>query len=41
MEKEILAALNYNVTAPSHYRFLERYSKLHNNYGDKEVFFYA
>ena len=41
MEKEILMTLGFVITAPSAYRFLERYSRLSKNYSDKEVFFYA
>ena len=40
MEKEILDALDYNITAPSHYRFLERFSQL-TPCVDEEVFSYA
>jgi len=28
MEREILHSLNFNITAPSIYRFLERFNKL-------------
>ena len=41
MEKEILAALDYNITAPSAYRFMERFRKLNVSTNDNEVFFYA
>lgn len=41
MEKEILQALGFILTAPSAYRFLERYRMLNRTYQDKEVFFYG
>ena len=41
MEKEILAKLNYNVTTPSHYRFLQRFSRFSTVTQDRQVFFYA
>lgn len=41
MEKEILTKLGFILTAPSAYRFLERYRQLNKVYQDKEVFFYA
>ena len=41
MEKEILTTLKFMLTAPSSYRFLERYKRLSKIFGDKEVFFYA
>lgn len=41
MEKEILVKLGFILTAPSAYRFLERYRQLNKLYQDKEVFFYA
>lgn len=41
MEKEILVTLGFVLTAPSAYRFLERYRQLSKLYADKEVFFYA
>ena len=41
MEKEILTTLGFILTAPSAYRFLERYKRLSKTFGDKEVFFFA
>jgi len=41
MEKEILNTLGFILTAPSAYRFLERYKRLSKGYNDNEVFFYA
>jgi len=41
MEKEILYTLEYNLTAPSAYRFMERFRKLSAHTDDNEVFFYA
>jgi len=41
MEKEILNTLSFKITAPSAYRFLERYKRLSKVYADKEVFCYA
>lgn len=41
MEKDILTALNFNLTAPSAYRFLQRYRILNPICNDDEVFFYA
>lgn len=41
MEKEILQSLGFILTAPSAYRFLERYRMLNRTYQDKEVFFYG
>lgn len=41
MEQEILEVLNFKVTAPSAYRFLERFRALSPLFDDKEVFFYA
>lgn len=41
MEKEILQTLNFNVVAPSAYRFLERFSRLEKAFEDKEVFYFA
>jgi len=41
MEKQILTTLGFVLTAPSAYRFLERYRRLSQTFGDKEVFFYA
>ena len=41
MEKEILRELDYNITAPSSYRFLQRFSHLSPIFSDEEVFFFA
>lgn len=41
MEKEILTTLGFILTAPSAYRFLERYRRLSKTFGEAEVFFYA
>jgi hypothetical protein len=41
MEKEILTTLGFILTAPSAYRFLERYRRLSKNFSDSEVFFFA
>jgi hypothetical protein len=41
MEKDILQTLNFRLTSPSSYRFLERYSHLSPVFSDKEVFFFA
>lgn len=41
MEKQILQTLDFNVTAPSAYRFLQRYRSLSDVLNDDEVFFFA
>jgi len=41
MEQSILHALNFKVTSPSAYRFLERFRRLEDTFDDKEVFFFA
>ena len=41
MEKDILTTLGFVLTAPSAYRFLERYKRISKVYAEKEVFFYA
>ena len=41
MEKNILLTLGFQVTAPSSYRFLQRYRRLSVNLNDDQVFFYA
>jgi len=41
MEREMLTALDFNMTAPSSYRFLERYRKLSTTANDDQVFFFA
>ena len=40
-EKEILNTLQFMVTAPSAYRFLESYRRIAPVFEDKEVFFFA
>ena len=40
-EKEILVCLNFKLTSPSSYRFLERIRRLSPMFSDKEVFFFA
>lgn len=41
MEQDILMTLSFNVTSPSSYRFLQRFSRLSPVFADKEVFCYA
>lgn len=41
MEKDILTTLGFNITAPSAYRFLQRFKVLNPECNDEEVFFYA
>ena len=41
MEKDILMTLSFEVTAPSAYRFLQRFKRLNQTCNDDEVFFYA
>ena len=41
MERDILLTLEFNVTAPSAYRFLQRFKRLNPTCNDDEVFFYA
>jgi cyclin B len=41
MEKQILTALEFQLTAPSPYRFLQRFRQLSPLLDDDEVFFYA
>ena len=41
MEKYILEKLNFQVTSPSPYRFLQRYRRISQTVNDDEVFFYA
>lgn len=41
MEQEILQVLDFRVTAPSAYRFLQRYRRLSSVMNDDHVFFYA
>jgi cyclin B len=40
-EKEILNKLEFKITAPSAYRFLESYRRCAPIFEDKEVFFFA
>ena len=41
MEKIILMKLNFKITAPSPYRFLQRFRRLSIAFNDDEVFFFA
>lgn len=41
MESMILSALDFNLTAPTVYRFLERFRKLSNTASDDQVFYFA
>jgi hypothetical protein len=41
MEKDILHALNFKITSPSAYRFMERFRRLESTFDEKEVFFFA
>jgi hypothetical protein len=41
MEYRILSALEFNFTAPSSLRFLERFRKLSNTASDDQIFFFA
>ena len=41
MEREILTEINFKVTAPSAYRFLQRFRRLSPALNNDEVFFYA
>ena len=41
MEKDILQTLNFKLTSPSAYRFLERFSRLSPVFQDSQVFFFA
>ena len=41
MEKDILHVLNFKVTSPSAYRFLQRFRRMSVALNDDEVFFYA
>jgi hypothetical protein len=41
MEREVLMTLEFRITAPSSYRFLQRYRRLSVSLNDEEVFFYA
>lgn len=41
MEKEVLHKLNFMITVPSSYRFLQRYRRLSGAFNNDEVFFYA
>lgn len=41
MEKDILQKLNFMITVPSSYRFLQRYRRLSGAFNNDEVFYYA
>jgi len=41
MEKDILLTMEFKLTAPSAYRFLQRYRRLSMPLNDDEVFFFA
>jgi len=41
MERDILMTLDFKITAPSSYRFLQRYKRISPSLNDDEVFFYA
>ena len=41
MEKDILHVLDWRVTAPSSYRFLQRYRRLSLHFEDPETFYFA
>jgi hypothetical protein len=41
MEKEILMTMDFKLTAPSAYRFLQRYRRLSMALNDDEVFYFA
>ena len=41
MEKRILITLDFKITSPSAYRFLQRYRRITPSLNDDEVFFYA
>jgi len=41
MERQILVGLDFKVTSPSGYRFLQRFRRLSTDLNDDEVFFYA
>lgn len=41
MEKEILNTLEFNVTAPSAYRFLQRFRQINPICNEDQIFFYA
>jgi len=41
MERDILFTLNFDVTTPSAYRFLERYRRLTSVANDPRTFFLA
>jgi len=41
MEKKILMELNFKITAPSPYRFLQRFRRLSIAFNDDKVFFFA
>jgi cyclin B len=41
MEKDILHTLNFMITVPSSFRFLQRYRRLSGLLNNEEVFYYA
>ena len=41
MERDMLSVLGFNMTAPSAYRFLERFKKLSSTANDDQVFYFA
>ena len=41
MERDMLSVLDFNMTAPSAYRFLERFKKLSSTANDDQVFYFA
>jgi len=41
MEKNMLSTLDFNITAPTSYRFLERFRKLSSTANDDQLFFFA
>jgi len=41
MEQKMLSVLQFDITAPSAYRFLERFKKLSSVANDDQVFFFA
>lgn len=41
MEKDILMTLNFQLTAPSAYRFLQRFRRMSVALNDDELFFFA
>lgn len=41
MEKTMLSSLDFNITSPTSYRFLERFRKLSSTANDDQLFFFA